>query len=360
MTHYIPPLAPAADTPPRKALALFSGGLDSLLAVKWALMHDIKVEAVYFYTGFSQADLRTQVPTPRGKKLKPRVLPESLWDQVPVHILDVREEFTKSVLLHPRLGCGSGVNACRDCKVLMYRNAWALGQQLGASFLISGEVLGQRPLSQHLKIMRTMEQEAGIAGQVVRPLCGTLLPSTIAENMGWIDRSRLLDIRGKSRQTQLRWAREWQVEQFDTPAGGCFLTEKHFSTLARELKQSGMKELTSQDFLLLRLGYHFRLSPEVRLIIGRNHFENLFLKEEIRKLKRPSLGLELTDVASPFCIYQGPMDQPLLELAGQILSGYAGQPSPAAVQLSIDRTESRFFITKPALTKQQSSRYRIS
>jgi len=203
-----------------KALALLSGGLDSSLAVEIISNLGIEVVAVNFVTPFCLCDGK------RGCRKKSVLISKRL--NIDLKIFNIAEDFLE-VLKKPRYGYGKNLNPCIDCRILMLRKAKEIMNELGASFIITGEVLGQRPMSQNRKAMEIIEKASGLEGLIVRPLCAKLLPASIPEREGWINRDDLLNITGRSRKKQFELVRKFNISDHACPAGGCLLTDPGFS-----------------------------------------------------------------------------------------------------------------------------------
>ena len=203
-----------------RAVALLSGGLDSLLAIKVMLEQGVEVEALNFVSVFCTC-------TPKSSSCSAaRSAVRQLG--VPLKALNTSKQFLE-VVKSPKHGYGRNLNPCLDCRILMFRQARTYLRKTGASFVITGEVLGERPMSQRREAMKLIEAEAGLEGLVVRPLSAALLEPTIPEQKGWIDRSRLLKIRGRSRKPQIELARTYGLTDYPCPAGGCLLTDAGFA-----------------------------------------------------------------------------------------------------------------------------------
>ena len=238
-----------------KAISLFSGGLDSQLAVAVIQKQGITVEGVNFTSPFFGADERTQKAA--------RHLGINL------HLLPVGEEYITQVLRNPKYGYGKNMNPCIDCHAFMIRKAGDFMSEIGASFIITGEVLGQRPMSQNKSSLMTVEKLSGYRGYVVRPLSGKLLSPTIPEQEGWIERDKLLDISGRGRTRQIQLAEELGIKEYPSPAGGCLLTEANYARRLRIIMDS--KEIPGQTELeLLKLGRHFILNEDILLRLLHN------------------------------------------------------------------------------------------
>ncbi|MRJ01990.1 MAG: ATP-binding protein [Epsilonproteobacteria bacterium] len=253
-----------------RALALFSGGLDSLLAMKLLIEQGVEVIGLYFDTGFGG----------KGEEEKKRYLQEVAQKiGAQLEIVNIREQFIQEILFDPKYGYGKNFNPCIDCHANMIRIAKKLLPRYGAHFVISGEVVGQRPMSQRLDALKKVEELSGADGLILRPLSAKLLPPTIPEKEGWVDREKLLDIRGRSRHRQMELAKKWGIENYESPSGGCLLTDSGFSGRLREHLRHDNFDLEDVD--LLKWGRHFRLPGGAKLIVSRNREEN----ERLRKIE---------------------------------------------------------------------------
>ena len=262
-----------------KAVSLVSGGLDSMLASKMMLEQGIHVEAINFFTGFCVEGHTHAIRRTDKDKQKRN---NALWvaDQlgIKMHIIDVIEEY-KDVLLNPKYGYGANMNPCLDCKIFMVRKAkeWAL--ENGFDFIITGEVVGQRPMSQRKATMPIVQKQSGVNDLLLRPLSAKNLPETKPEREGWVDREKLLGISGRGRKEQMAMAKKYGYVDYATPAGGCcFLTDKNYSDKLVDLwKARNTREYEFDDIMLLKVGRHIRFKPEFKLIIGREEGENNYL-----------------------------------------------------------------------------------
>jgi tRNA U34 2-thiouridine synthase MnmA/TrmU len=232
-------------------------------------------------------------------------------------VISVIDEFFR-VLKNPRHGYGSNMNPCIDCRILKFRLAAQVMRQSGASFIITGEVLGQRPMSQHRQALSLIERESGLEGLVLRPLSAQLLPETLPEKNGWVERNKLLAFSGRSRRPQMDLAESFNFKDYPCPAGGCLLTDPGFSARMKDLLSHG--ELNVREVELLKFGRHFRLSDQAKLIVGRDERENQRLESLADKddwLFFPEEG-----VAGPLALGKGPFDPGLIELACRITASY--------------------------------------
>lgn len=254
----------------RKAVALMSGGLDSSLAAKVMLDMGIEVIGINFVMPFGFQDLM-----PSEKKSEAQKSADNLG--IHLHTVHLGLDYMEMVR-NPSHGYGKAINPCVDCHIFFLRKAGEYMTEIGADFLITGEVLGQRPMSQRRDSMILIERESGFSGLILRPLSAHHFDPTIPEQNGWVDRSRLLDIKGRSRQTQFKLAEERGVKDYPTPAGGCHLTELSFVPKVRDVFTHSA-ELDLRDFRLLKTGRHFRVDERTKTIIGRDENDNARLEK---------------------------------------------------------------------------------
>ncbi|MEO0278802.1 MAG: tRNA 4-thiouridine(8) synthase ThiI, partial [candidate division WOR-3 bacterium] len=252
-----------------KAVSLFSGGLDSLLSIHLMMEQNIEVIPLHFYTAFAGRKDKAFIDKAKNEYLIPE----------PV-IIDVSEEFLE-VLLNPKYGYGCNLNPCIDCKIFFFKKAKEKMEELGAQFIISGEVLDQRPMSQRRETMIKIEKEAGVSNLVVRPLCGKLLPPTIPEKLGMIERDKLLAIRGRGRKVQFELAKKYNIKSIPTPAGGCLLTDPGFSARLLRLIEI-VKKPSLHEIKAIKIGRIFDLG-ETLLIVSRNEKEAEIIEREYQK-----------------------------------------------------------------------------
>lgn len=289
-----------------KALGLLSGGLDSALAVKLLLDQGLEVEAINFVSPFCLCSKGGCGAVKVAKNLN-----------VPLKIISVGEEYLK-VVRNPRFGYGKNMNPCIDCRIFMLKKAKRYSRESGAAFIFTGEVLGQRPMSQHGRTLGIIEEQAGLKGKIVRPLCAKLLPLTEAEKKGLVDRERLLGIEGRSRRRQLSLARELKVTDYSCPGGGCLLTYKEFALKLKDFFEH-KKRVSLEDVQLLKLGRHFRFGKN-KIIVGRDEAENNLLS----KLKKPAdYRFEAQDTGSPITLLQGPKTEEAIEEAASLTAYYS-------------------------------------
>lgn len=247
-----------------KAVALLSGGLDSTLAVRAVLNQGVEVEALNFITVFCRC-------TAKGSScLSSQGAAQKLG--IGLEVFNISEEFLE-VVKQPKYGYGKNVNPCLDCRILMFKKGREHMDRNGASFIVTGEVLGERPMSQRREAMQVIERESGLQGLVLRPLSAKLLPLTVPEKKGWINRESLLDISGRSRRPQIELASNYGINDYPCPAGGCLLTDPGFALRMKDLMKN-KPDFSLNDVQLLKLGRHFRLTPLAKAVVGRNEEEN--------------------------------------------------------------------------------------
>jgi tRNA U34 2-thiouridine synthase MnmA/TrmU len=325
-----------------KAVALLSGGLDSTLAVKLILDQGIDVIALKFSSPFCLCD--------QGGKCY--ALESARKFNIPLKTMYKGEDYLK-VLRKPKFGYGSGMNPCVDCRIFMLKKAKAYAEEIGAQFIFTGEVLDERPMSQHYKTLKIIEREAGLEGKIVRPLSAKLLPETEAEKMGWVDRNQLLDIRGRSRKPQIALAKKLEVTDYPCPSGGCLLTYREFANKVRDLFKH-KKRVTLKDVELLKVGRHFRLG-ENKFIVGRNEAEN---KALLRLKNKTDFVFEVPDCGSPITILQDKKLKEAIEFAARLTAAYSDAEGEK-VLVKYGRLEPTINITVTPMSEQEISKFRI-
>lgn len=311
----------------RKAVALISGGLDSLLAARLLLDQGVHVEGINFYTGFcveghTQAIRSEQRAKPRRNN--------ALWSAeqlgIKLHIIEVVEEY-KQVVINPKHGYGANLNPCLDCKGFMVGRAREWMEAHGFDFIITGEVIGQRPMSQRRDTMPVIARESGAFDRLLRPLCAKLLPPTLPEREGWVDRERLMDFNGRSRKPQIALAAKYGFVDYAQPAGGCcFLTNEQYSHKLADMWQTrGSKQYELEDIILLKVGRHLRPRPHFKLIVGRDEGENNFLSG----FRKRYTHLQAASHLGPLVLLDGDADAQDLELAARLTARFGkGRESP--------------------------------
>jgi len=262
----------------RAAVVLLSGGLDSTLAVKMMVEQGIDLTAVHFTSPFCNCSSRKA-----GCRNEARRVADEFG--VPLRIVVKGMDYLRVVERAPH-GYGRGMNPCIDCRIYMLRKVAGMLDELGASFVVTGEVLGQRPMSQHRQAIETIDRESGLAGRILRPLSAHLFPLTLPEEEGIVDRGRLLAISGRSRKPQIDLAERFGLQDYPCPAGGCLLTDPDVADRLRDLF-SHVPGYAHRDLVLLTIGRHFRLNPDLRAVLGRTKEEN----ERIAGLAAPGDAL---------------------------------------------------------------------
>ena len=334
---------------PRKAIALISGGLDSMLAAKVIQEQGILVEGINFYTGFC-VEGHTQAIRKQDEQKKKRN--NALWvaEQlgIPLHIVDVIEEY-KDIVINPKYGYGANLNPCLDCKIFMVKKAldYLMASDHEFDFIITGEVVGQRPMSQRKDTMPLVAKHSGAEDLLVRPLCAKNLPATLPEREGWIDRERLYGFHGRDRNPQFKLAAQFGFTDYATPAGGCcFLTDKNYSQKLQDLwTHRGEKRYEIDDIMLLKVGRHLRPRPHFKLIIGREEGENNYLDG----YRNQFIHLESTSHNGPSVLLEGTPTLDDITFAARIVARFGSGKNDASVVIGIrePRQEPRAETVRP-------------
>jgi len=285
-----------------KAIALLSGGLDSILAIKIILEQNIEVEAINFITTFFKSNSYSTV-LKLGIKLK---------------VFDVSKEYL-DIVKTPKYGYGSNMNPCIDCKIFMLKKAYQYLKETGAQFLITGEVLGERPMSQTKRALEIIEKESKLEGLILRPLSAKLLKPTIPEKTGLVDRNKLFDIKGRSRKVQIALASKFNIKDYPNPSGGCLLTDPGFSRRMKDLIKHN-QNFSLDEVELLKFGRHFRLSPFAKLIVGRDKTENDNL---LKFLREDDFCFMPSNTKGPIAIGRGIFSESQTHLAVSIVARYS-------------------------------------
>lgn len=302
-----------------RGLGLCSGGLDSMLSGLVLREQGIEVEWVSFETPFFAASKARKASRITG---------------IPLTVKSIFADYIV-MLRNPPAGYGKRMNPCLDCHTLMFRLAGEIMREKDFDFLFSGEVLGQRPMSQTKSSLRYVEKHSGMAGYILRPLSARLLPETIPEQQGLVDRERLLDIHGRGRKDQIALAKKLGITDYPAPAGGCLLTDKGFSARLKDLFDHG-GDCTEAEFELLKFGRHFRLNRQAKLIVGRTEEDN----ENILRRHNPQKDVvfDVRDYPSPVGLLQGVADKATTLLAAAICVGYSRAPKLSLVDVRVKRS----------------------
>jgi len=346
-------------SPPRAAfgVGLMSGGLDSTLAAAILKEAGARVVGLNFSTGFCMTDHRRAIgrPDEDPRRLRNEALRAASEIDVEIRVIDVAEEYFEMVKA-PKHGYGSKANPCIDCRIFMLEKARRVMQEEGADFVFTGEVLGQRPFSQHMASLRLIEKETDLAGRLLRPLSAQFLPPTIPEKEGLIDRGRLLAIRGRSRRPQAEIARRLGVVDYPQPSGGCcYLADENFARkfMDKLSHPSAEGKITRDEIILLKVGRHFRLGPATKVIVGRDEGENAFLE----RFAEGRWELRATEHVGPVTIVDGDADEGALREAARISARYGDGRAEAIVRIALRRGEDRrIFDVPPALDAEIDSR----
>jgi len=326
-------------TTQRKAVALISGGLDSLLAAKIIKDQGIHVEGINFYTGFC-VEGHTHAIRKKDKQKQKRN--NALWSAeqlgIKLHIIDISEEY-KDVVLNPKHGYGAHMNPCLDCKIFMVNQAqaWAWAEENGFDFIITGEVIGQRPKSQRKETMPIIARESGADDRLLRPLCAKNLPETLPEREGWVDREKLFDFHGRNRKPQMALAEELGFTDYAQPAGGCcFLVDENYSRKLVDLWDARNKrDYELDDIMLLKVGRHIRPNKNYKLIVSREEGENNFLEG----YRKQFIHLRTVDTPGPLTLIDGKPTEEELELAARIVARYSKGRTEESVTVQIEKLD---------------------
>lgn len=339
-----------------KAIGMLSGGLDSRLAVKLVQQQGVEVTALHVYTGFCIANRNRRV----GRFEKPSARNEALDAgatlDVPVDMVDVAQEYL-SVVLNPRYGYGSGMNPCVDCRIFMLRKAKAHMQEVGAHFVFTGEVLGQRPKSQHQHQMRTIERESGLEGLLLRPLSAKLLPPSIPEMKGWIDREQLLAISGRSRKEQIALADTLGITDFPQPSGGCcLLPDPNFSRRMRDyFGHYPQDAVTPDQMALLAVGRHFRLDQDAKVVLGRDEGENNYLE----MVANGEWRFRTIDHPGPTALTSDHLTAHHVEQIASLTASYSDGKQESSVRVEVQHSGEIQIVDVPPLPRDVADRWRI-
>lgn len=340
-----------------KAVGLLSGGLDSTIAAAMLMRQGIEVQGLTFYTGFCVVEHNRRAKTRKKKPVRNEAFQAGAKLEIPVEMVDISGPDYLKVLTDPKYGYGSAVNPCIDCRIFMFQRAKEYMKEIGAHFMFTGEVLGQRPMSQRTQPMRVIERDADMEGLLLRPLSAKLLPPTVAEEKGWVDRDQLGDIQGRSRQAQMQLAKDYGIKEYPSPAGGCcFLTDKNFARRVMDFfKYEGKENLTMDDVMLLKVGRHFRLSEGCKVVIGREEGENKFLD----RYTPGRWKMETVGITGPTTLIEGePSDEELKIVAG-MTARYAGVEDFSAARVKYCYEDNEGELTTTAVDEDMLDGWRL-
>ena len=336
----------------QKAVALISGGLDSMLAARVVLDQGVHVEGINFFTGFC---VEGHTHAIRSKDRSRPKRNNALWvaEQlgIKLHFIDVVQAY-KDVLINPKHGYGKNLNPCLDCKSFMVGRAhrWMLAN--GFDFIVTGEVLNQRPMSQRKRCMPIVAIDSGAGDRLLRPLCARHLPPTLPERNGWVDRERLHAIHGRSRKSQFALAASFGIEDYAQPAGGCcFLTDSSYTNKLKDLwRARGDRNYELDDIMLLKVGRHLRPRKNFKLIIGREEGENRFLEGYRGRYTH----LRTLSHSGPLALVDGKADEKDLILAARLTARFSQgrEADRVSVLITDPKGESRRMEVVPLSSKQ--------
>jgi tRNA U34 2-thiouridine synthase MnmA/TrmU len=322
-----------------KALCVFSGGLDSMLAAELIRAQGVDVLALFFETPFFTSE--------KAEKSARHI-------NLPLRIVDITRRHLE-VVKSPKHGYGANMNPCIDCHALMFRIAGEMLENERAHFVISGEVLGQRPMSQNKKSLSLIACESGLEDMLLRPLSAGNLPATIPEKKGWIKRDQLMAFEGRSRKPQMELAKKLNIKEYPSPGGGCLLTESTFSRRLKDLLEF-RHDPETRELKLLRLGRHFRISPHTKLVVGRNKKEN----ELIQSLSdHRDVLLKSTSVPGPTVLVSGEYSEESLRLAAEMTASYSDLETDRTTVVKLAGMVDDEISLKRVRDKEEFKRYMI-
>lgn len=318
-------------------VGLLSGGLDSALAAKVVQAAGAEVTCLHFFTGFCVTGHNSRV----GRKDRPisnHALQVAAEAGIHVELVDISDDYLPMVM-KPKYGYGQNMNPCIDCRIFMINRAKRYMEEVGADFVFTGEVIGQRPMSQRRPTIDLVEKETGLVGRLLRPLSARLLEPTIVEKEGRVDRDKLFGFSGRSRRPQLKLAESLGLSEFMQPAGGCcFLTDKSYSRKLRDLMEHlGDETLSMEAVYLLGVGRHFRFNDDLKIIVGRNEVENTFLDY----YRKSHWAAQAVEHKGPIAIAMGDIADDNLDVMAAIVARYCKGKDESSVQVEITRNGDR-------------------
>jgi tRNA-specific 2-thiouridylase len=321
------------------ALAMLSGGLDSQLAICVVREQGVHVEAVFFESPFHDAGRARQAAAAMGIQL---------------HVIDYTGDIV-NLLERPKHGFGACMNPCIDCHAMMLRRTGELARELGYQFIFTGEVLDQRPMSQRRRGLDIVAEDSGFEELIVRPLSAGNLPPSMPERRGWLDRSRLLSLCGRSRKPQFELAEKYELKDYPTPAGGCRLTEPNFCRRLRDLKDhEGLRGVTALE--RLRVGRHLRLHDSVKIIVGRNERDNALLEGGAELY---DLVLKVEEIPGPTVLIPFTAPEEYIQMAATIAARYSDSGPDDLVTLRLRSPRGSRHITVTPADPEAVAKYMI-
>lgn len=324
-----------------RALGLCSGGLDSILSALLLRKQGLQVEWISFETPFFSAEKARHAARQTGIKL---------------HVQDITTDYLE-MLKAPPAGFGKNMNPCMDCHSLMFKKAGEVMRAQGYDFLFSGEVLGQRPMSQNASALQYVAKHSGVGEFILRPLSARRLPETAMEQQGRVDRAQLLDLNGRSRKPQMALAQKWGVREYPSPAGGCLLTDPGYSLRLKDLFDHADPEKgpAVYEFHLLKYGRHMRLGPKTKIIVGRTKQDNEHLQRYCNP-KRDTL-IKVRQYPGPTVIVPGGGPREMIFLAAAICAGYSKAPEDTPVTAQVATQDKTDHITALPITPREAQRF---
>jgi len=324
-----------------KAIALFSGGLDSILAIKIIEEQGIEVIALNFDFGLAST-------TDKNSQLQ-QIAKEM---EINLVIADVRQEYLDEVLFSPKYGYGSAFNPCIDCHGNMFKWAKKYMDRFDAKFVISGEVLNERPMSQRMDSLKKVEKLSNLQGYVLRPLSAKFLEPTIPEINGWVDRDKLLDIKGRSRKKQFELVKKYRLNHFEMPGGGCLLTESFMAVKIKDFTKYDKFEV--EDMEVIKYGRHFRISPVCKLVVGRHKEDN----EKIKPIKNTKFWTVFmpTGVSGPVSLVSKSATEDDLQICAKIILTYGKTQADKEYKMVFGDST---IMQKPFLSKDEVKKYML-
>jgi len=323
-----------------RALGLCSGGLDSVLSALVLRRQGIEVEWITFETPFFSSEKALKAARIAG---------------IPITVKNITKEYLV-MLKNPPCGYGKHMNPCMDCHALMFRIAGAIMRENGFDFLFSGEVSGQRPMSQTKPSLRYVEKQSGCDGYILRPLSATRLPETIPEKEGLVNRDQLLGITGRSRKPQIKLAIEFGLEDYSSPGGGCLLTDKGYSDRLRDLfdHQDNCRE---EELYLLKYGRHLRLDKNTKIVVGRTKKDN----EQIKKYYRPAMDIliKAKNFPGPTVLMPRGGSKDVVALAASICAGYSKAPVNTLVDVQVVSRQKSYTLKVSGISPAEIRHYLI-
>lgn len=322
-----------------RCFALFSGGLDSMLAVAFMQRLGYEVIPIFFQTPFFGPG--------KAQKAANTINTELM-------VVDITEDYIE-MLKKPRYGFGKNMNPCIDCHGLMFRKASELMEKHKVDFLISGEVLGQRPMSQRKDAMNSVAKLSSVKDLLVRPLCQKLIADTIPVEEGWVKKEEMLDIQGRARHRQIAMAKEFGIDDYESPGGGCSLTDKNYSKRLRDLMTHDMLERSYLDFL--KVGRHFRLNENLKLVVGRDNSEN----ELMSSLTTDDIVLKTPEIPGPLGVvnFKTIPTEEEIRLAASVMLRYNTKVDGDTEVQYGKNFELVNRVTAPKMTPQEAEKYSV-